>query len=75
MRIFIWESVGNLTENWHSEGGCAIVAETLEAARALFAERCPGMDRCGLFTHEPDFDAEVSASATNLFIFPDAGCC
>ena len=33
MNIYIWERVSHLTSSWHHEGGCAIVAETLEEAR------------------------------------------
>jgi hypothetical protein len=75
MKIFIWEYVSELTDNWHSEGGCTIVAPTLEAARALFKEQCPNQGSCSLLVKEPDFEAEVSAPEPRLFIFPDAGCC
>lgn len=33
MFIFIWKYVGDLTQNYHSGGGCAIVSQDLKAAR------------------------------------------
>jgi len=74
MKLFIWKRVSELTANYHDSGGCAIVAESLEAARELFRKEEPELN-CGLLRQEPDFESEVSAAEPRLFIFPDAGCC
>lgn len=35
MKVFVWQEVEELTSNYHSTGGLVVVAESLEAARAL----------------------------------------
>jgi hypothetical protein len=74
MKLFIWKRVNELTDRYHDNGGCAIVAESLESARELFRKAEPELN-CGLLHKEPDFESEVSAAEPRLFIFPDAGCC
>lgn len=37
MKIFIWERVGNMSDNWHSEGGVVIVAKNLQEARRIYS--------------------------------------
>jgi hypothetical protein len=74
MKLFIWEYASDLTTNYHSGGGCAIIAESLEAARDLFKESDPN-SQCSLLTNDPDFTSEVSATEARLFVFQDAGCC
>lgn len=35
MKVFIWEDVGQLTDSYHSGGGCVVIAENIEKAYAL----------------------------------------
>jgi hypothetical protein len=74
MKLFIWKYASNLTDSYHDGGGCAIIAESLEAARELFKQNEPN-SQCSLLTTDPDFTSEVSATEAQLFVFPDAGCC
>lgn len=69
MHIYIWENVRNLTDNYHSGGGCAVIAKTLEEARKLLPANCTAS------TEGPDFSAPVEARESKAFIFPDSGCC
>lgn len=38
MKVFVWENVDNLTENYHDSGGLVVVAESLERARQVVNE-------------------------------------
>lgn len=75
MKMFIWKRVDNLTRNYHREGGLAIVAESLEAARLLVPS---GLwdEPCEAMTAEPDavYDL-VGTHEPHFFVFQDAGCC
>jgi hypothetical protein len=35
MNVYVWQEVTGLTDSYHSGGGLVVVAESLEAARAL----------------------------------------
>lgn len=74
--MFVWQSVEGLTMNWHSEGGCLVIADSLEAARNSL-KNCEGVhEECEAFTMEPDYSAMVDENLHDkVFIFPDAGCC
>ncbi len=77
MKLFIWEEVNYLTDRWHNEGGCVIIAEDLNAARKLFLEDDNNTEsKCDLLTEPPDLEAELpSDSEPRVFMFPNAGCC
>lgn len=68
MKIYIWEYVKHLTDNWHHGGGCVVIAKNLEEARQKLPEKCEAQ------TTEPDFTKDIDAEEM-VFIFPDAGCC
>lgn len=71
MKIFIWERLENVSDNWHREGGLVIVAETLDEAKALVAN-----NEYIKIDKAPDYVYEISKEATKRFIvFPDSGCC
>lgn len=38
MNLYLWYSVSDLTDSYHSSGGLVVVAPTLERARELIAE-------------------------------------
>lgn len=69
MKIFIWENVNALTDNWHDSGGAAIIAENLEEARKMLPEKCEAQ------TYRPDYESDISSEEPKSFIFPDSGCC
>lgn len=44
MNIYIWQSVDELTTSYHSDGGCVVVAPSLDRARELLTEPyCDGI--------------------------------
>lgn len=69
-RIFIWERVGELTDNYHDSGGVAIIAADLAAARRLLPR-----SECEAHTKPPTFESEIASDEDRIFEFPDAGCC
>lgn len=84
MRIFIFEKVDKLTENYHENGALVIVANNLESALKMAKEhssefhwrenKCPiqltGKEIANVITYELAEKVEPK-----VFIFPDAGCC
>lgn len=77
MKIFIWERVYKLTDNYHPEGGLVVIAETLEQARVLAQSKGVTFTDVG---DDWDRDSnvikfEIVANESQVFIFPDAGCC
>lgn len=72
MKVFVWERIDNATDNYHSQGGLVVFAETEERARAL-ANLVNG---CSLKSEEtPDYVREIFGGEERVFIMPDAGCC
>lgn len=62
MKIFVWQYVDGLTDNYHDGGGVVVVAESLERARQLV----PALK------DEPDRAFEVAGPAVEeSLIFPD----
>ena len=76
MKVFIWKNIKKLTDNYHSDGGLVIVAETLQRAIELAEAR-------GVEFSKGDYDELTPSNVYNtddsaeekVFIFPDAGCC
>lgn len=76
MKVFIWASLDGLTDRYHSDGGCVVVAEDLEAARAAIKEAAPMCEKAK--TTEPGQVyslAEGEKGGVRVFIFPNSGCC
>lgn len=71
MKLFIFNNVEKLTNNWHSEGGLVIIAESMERAIELATKE--GVK----FTKEEIESCEVRdcSGEEDIFLFPDAGCC
>lgn len=69
MKIFIWQEVEHLTDNWHHEGGLVIIAESFERACSLAPNQCIPTES------GPDFVADIVSDEEKVFIFPNAGCC
>lgn len=72
MKVFVWNSVGECSDNYHTNGGVVVFAETEERARAL----ANAEEGCNIGPDElPDDVREVSGGEAAVYIFPDAGCC
>ncbi len=72
-KIFIWENVDEVSEQWHCDGGVVVVAESEDRARKIANEK----DGCNIrpdekFTAVYQLSADVEEA---VYIFPDAGCC
>ena len=73
MTIFIWNNVGNLTDNYHDDGGLVVIAASLDAAKVQIENAC--QKGCTALKDTPDFQASVEANEEKIFMFPNAGCC
>lgn len=76
MKLFIWNNVDPITSNWHSGGGIAVIAETLERAREIINEKTHDLEHapCSALTDEPDLVRECEGPEI-IMLFQDAGCC
>ncbi len=84
MKIFIFQEVKLLTDNFHSNGGLVIVAKDLESALNLAKNYDGGYtwqdDKNPIKLNEEEIKNVISYDLVGeheekLFIFPDAGCC
>lgn len=84
MHIFIFPHIEQLTRNYHPEGGLVIIAQDVDHARRLLAERAA--NERDWYTHEAlivtdeEWDSVVTYALAGepepaLWVFPDAGCC
>jgi len=69
MRMYIWNYIDKLTNNYHSGGGAVVMASSLERAKSLLVEK--GAKE----VPEASEEYEVYANDERVFIFADAGCC
>ena len=74
MKVFIWETIQELTDSYHSDGGLVVIAESVDVALA------EAMKLGVVFSKEeeqiPDKVYELAGDAKpDVFIFPNAGCC
>jgi hypothetical protein len=76
-KVYIWERVRCLTENYHHEGGLVVVAASLEDARTLFLLHFPKMTECEALKQPPNCEIACrdDTEALHVFVFPNAGCC
>lgn len=83
MKIFIWERVNMMSDNYHSEGGVVVVAENLKRAREIAREHFdPEKEHeiltdydTTVFNTEPHKTFKVNCEEEYYCDFPDAGCC
>jgi hypothetical protein len=76
--VFIFPTVGTLTDHWHCGGGLVVIAHDRAHAEALIRERAPDAtlteaEWAAAVVHpiaRPDEDV-----AGEVWVFPDAGCC
>ena len=83
MKLFKWSDVDYLTTSYHDNGGLVVIAETLERARELISDKCPGKHwshdavphRCSAMDTDPDDTFEIFGGSETIWVFPNAGCC
>ena len=77
MKVFVWNYVSRLTDNYHDGGGLVICASSLEDARSAWQQQaCSETKNCTMMTVEPDHVVECDPdSAPFISIHQDAGCC
>lgn len=72
MKVFVWEWVNQCSDNYHSDGGVVVFAESESRAREL-ANLKSG---CNILPEElPTEVRECSLGEELVFIMPNAGCC
>lgn len=76
MRLFLFERVEQVSENYHPGGGLVIVANSEEHARSLIA------DSASIKPTDEEwakvriyFLDDTFGNAPHVYVFPDAGCC
>ena len=86
-RLYIYENIGPITTNWHSDGGLLIItaADPSEAWRAnlqrIAAEHPSNqvyLDPARIIQDLPEPDRVIEVADTEADVvmeFPDAGCC
>jgi hypothetical protein len=71
MKVFIWRDVDTMSQNYHSDGGVVVFAETEGRAREL-----ANVGACAIRPDEmPDEVRDVAGGAEKVFYMPNAGCC
>ena len=69
-KVFIWNIVAYLTNNYHSSGGLVVIADNLEDAKILAMEKDVKFD-----DETPTVYELKDIVEDKVYIFPDAGCC
>jgi hypothetical protein len=72
-KMFVWQYVEGLTNNYHDGGGTLVIADDLGSARELLKKEVP--QGSSVFKDDPSYMAPVMSEEDKVFIFPDAGCC
>lgn len=70
-KVYIWNQVSAVSDNYHPEGGVVIIAPSLDRARKLGEETFAGMK----INTKPSFSVPCSATEEKIYVFPNAGCC
>jgi hypothetical protein len=70
MKVFIWY-VDKCSDNYHSDGGVIVFANTEERAREIANDK----DGCEIRDDEMPEDVREASGEERVFIFPNAGCC
>jgi UDP-N-acetylmuramate-alanine ligase len=74
MKLFVFQYIGQVSENYHSGGGLAIVANDEEHVKELVQKEEY------IEVSEKDWEQVVIYNISDnteakIFVFPDAGCC
>lgn len=72
MKVFVWQELARVTDNYHPGGGLLIVATSLETAKVL----AKAHDDCIEINEEPTLVLDLVGEAEpRVMVFQDAGCC
>jgi hypothetical protein len=71
MKVFVWQYVSELTDNYHSGGGLIVFADNVERAKELAEAQGVTFSESEL----PDVVRNVDGEEEMVFVMPDAGCC
>lgn len=72
MNVYIWQRVRRCSNNYHSEGGVVVFADSEIEARSI--ANCE--TDCSIEDDElPDEVRQCADGQKRVFIMPDAGCC
>ena len=71
MKVFVWNYIGSLTDNYHSGGGLIVFAEDEARAKALAIAEGVSFDE----SETPDDVRVVDGGDEKVYVMPDAGCC
>lgn len=74
MKIFIFESIGQVSDNWHKNGGLVIIAENIEAAKLLIKIDSSIEPTDEEWLSVENFDL-IGNPEPKYWVMPDAGCC
>ena len=74
MKMFIFEDVNQVSDNYHSEGGLAVVAKDKEHVYQLI-EEYGDIEITEDEWQKAWFYELVDNADPRVFVFPDAGCC
>ena len=74
MKIFIFENIGNVSSNYHPEGGLVIIADDIDAAKELIKSNP------SIIITDNEWEGVESFELAELvepkyWVMPDAGCC
>lgn len=75
MKIFIFESVEQVSGNWHKNGGLAIIAEDEAAAKKLIESDSYIYPSDEEWDNVEIFELKDENTKPKYWVFPDAGCC
>lgn len=78
MTIWVWNELTGLTQNWHSEAGVVIEADSWSRAIQLLRENAPSFFCISdeqLAAPDHVFHPGVYSDKETVIIFPNAGCC
>lgn len=71
MKVFVWNYISELTQNYHSGGGLIVFAENEERAKELAVAEGVTFNQ----EDKPDDVRIVDGGSEKVYVMPDAGCC
>lgn len=74
MKIFIFESVGRCSYNYHTKGGVVVIAKDKRAAKKLL-KKDPAIDIEEYEWAEAKSYKLANEEKEKFWVMPDAGCC
>lgn len=72
MKLYIFEDVWNLTDNYHSSGAYVVITDG-DPFEIIYKSR--NDDEALEFAEDLVWVIDTDQTEENLFAFPDAGCC